>query len=278
MLGAALDGPRTARLLKKPAVTATDEHDVAAVFKDIDEEYMAAGKPKGGTSKRLRYITVKVVGDSIGLTVAIHPTRKRYNDAGIVRQLLERARRAGVRSRLHLLDRGFYMAEILSTLIKMDQPFIMPAVKNNGTVRAVEFYASGVRKAVQRYTVRGKGAEDTDPPKDRYLVFATNFSVRKARAMLAGIPKEYRRRWGIEIGYRVAKQVRPFTASRNPSVRLMLFYFTMILYNLWVVSGWIAGGCTAGTAGTGSDAYVRPPITMYRMMAAMYAACERMIM
>ena len=289
MLGSTLDDPRTARLLKKPVVTATDEHDVAAMFRDVDEEYMATGKPKGGTSKRLRYTTVKVVGGSIGLTVAIHPTGKRYNKAGIVRQLLERARRAGVRSKLHLLDRGFYSAEVLSTLIKIDQPFIMPAVKNSGTVSAIESHASGARKAVQQYTVRGKGAEatitlvivpkegakDTDPPKDRYLVFATNFSVRKARAMLAGIPKEYRRRWGIETGYRVAKQVRPFTSSRNPSVRLMLFCFTMILYNLWVISGWIAGGCTAGT---GSDAYARPPITMYRMMAAMYAACERMIM
>ena len=45
------------------------------------------------------------------------------------------------------------------------------------------------------------------------MVFATNVGLRKARAMLANIPGEYRGRRGIETGYRVAKQVRPFTSS-----------------------------------------------------------------
>ena len=78
--------------------------------------------------------------------------------------------------------------------------------------------------------------------------------------------------WGIETGYGVAKRVGPFTSNRNLPVWLILYHTTMILYRLWVISGWIAGG-TGGTGG----AYVHPPVTMCRMMVAICAAYERMI-
>ena len=103
-------------------------------------------------------------------------------------------------------------------------------------------------------------------------MFAMNFSMREARTKLANIPEVYRGRWGIETGYKVAKQIRPFTCSRNPSVRLVLFYFTMFLYTLWVISSWNAGGMD----GTNGGVHIRPPITIDRMMGALSTACKRM--
>ena len=286
ILEATLKHPQIIRRIRKPVITATDEHDVPVMFKDMVKEYMTTGKPKGGTSKHLRYTTVKIVNHSLPLTTAAHPTGKKYNKADIVRQLVETNRANGIISKIHLLDRGFYTAEVLHTLDSMNQPFIMPAKKNRKVMLAVEKYDKGIGKQVLRYTVRGKNAtatitlvilprkdaKESDPLKDRYLVFATNFSVREARTKLANIPEVYRDRWGIETGYRVAKRIRPFTCSRNPSVRLVLFYFTMFLYNLWVISGWNAGG-TDGT----NDVYIRPPITIDRMMATFNTACKRMI-
>ena len=79
MLSVTLNDPWTARMIKKPVITATDEYDVAAMFKDINEEYMATGKPKGGTRKRLRYSTLKVVALSgLGHT----PHRKKVQQGG----------------------------------------------------------------------------------------------------------------------------------------------------------------------------------------------------
>ena len=55
----------------------------------------------------------------------------------------------------------------------------------------------------------------------------------------------------------------------------------MILYNMWAISNRIAvGGGSEGSEGSedSSDAYVRPSITMYRMMAAFVAAIEEMIL
>lgn len=65
-------------MLKRPVVTATDEHDIPAMFKKINEKCMVAGISKGGISKHLRYTTAKIMGGSIGVTVAAYPTGKNY--------------------------------------------------------------------------------------------------------------------------------------------------------------------------------------------------------
>ena len=46
----------------------------------------------------------------------------------------------------------------------------------------------------------------------------------------------------------------------------------MFLYNLWVISGWNVGG----TDGANGDVYIRPLITMDRMVGALSTACKRM--
>ena len=53
ILEATLKHPQIVRMLKKPMITSSDEHDVPSMLKNMNEEYMAIGKPKGGTSKRL---------------------------------------------------------------------------------------------------------------------------------------------------------------------------------------------------------------------------------
>ena len=143
MLDITLDEPRRLGMFRKPVITATDEHDVPVHFERMDDEFMAAGKPKGGTSRMLRYTTVKVVKGSAGFTVVVHPTGKRYKRDVIAREMLERIRDAGIASRLHLLDRGFFTAKVLAMLIRMNQPFIMPAVRNRGVARVIARYHGG---------------------------------------------------------------------------------------------------------------------------------------
>jgi hypothetical protein len=47
------------------------------------------------------------------------------------------------------------------------------------------------------------------------------------------IPREYRRRWGIETTFRKVKEVFPMTTSPLPAIRLAHFMTATILYNLW---------------------------------------------
>ena len=61
MLEPTLKHTQIVRMLRKLVITASDEHDVPVMFKDMIEEYVATGKPKGGTSKHLGHPTVKIV-------------------------------------------------------------------------------------------------------------------------------------------------------------------------------------------------------------------------
>ena len=47
------------------------------------------------------------------------------------------------------------------------------------------------------------------------------------------IPREYRRRWGIETSFRKVKEVFPMTTSPSPAIRLAYFMVAMVLCNLW---------------------------------------------
>ena len=92
----------------------------------------------------------------MGLTVAIHLTGKKHNKADIVRLQLKQMKKTGVKSKMHLLDKGFCNTETIRALLNMKQPFIMPAVKTSKVKDLIESYATGTGKAVVRYTVRNK--------------------------------------------------------------------------------------------------------------------------
>ena len=76
-------------------------------------------------------------------------------------QLVETNRVSRIISKMHLLDRGFYTAEVLHTLNSINQPFIMSAKKNSKVMRAIEEYDKGTGKQMLWYTVCGKNAKAT---------------------------------------------------------------------------------------------------------------------
>jgi IS4 transposase len=50
------------------------------------------------------------------------------------------------------------------------------------------------------------------------------------------LPDDYRRRWGIETGYAGVEGFRARTTSRNHSLRLLYFYYALVLYNAWLLA------------------------------------------
>jgi putative transposase len=61
--------------------------------------------------------------------------------------------------------------------------------------------------------------------------FVTN--MNPDRMHTRKISKLYSKRWGIETSYRVKKDFRPKTTSKNYVIRLFYFLFSVCLYNLW---------------------------------------------
>jgi hypothetical protein len=64
-------------------------------------------------------------------------------------------------------------------------------------------------------------------------VFATNMSLSSDE--IKELYLLYSKRWGIETSYRMCNIFRTKTAATDYRIRLFLFLFSIILYNLWVL-------------------------------------------
>ena len=73
-----------------------------------------------------------------------------------------------------------------------------------------------------------------------FVVIQINWTPKK-------IYKRYRRRFGIECSYRMMRQVRVITTSKNPALRFFLLGLGLLLVNIWVRLRWIV----ARKAGSG---------------------------
>ena len=73
--------------------------------------------------------------------------------------------------------------------------------------------------------------------KDKYVAFLTNVRADSPKRLFKHIPKAYRARWGIEMGYRSVESIRAKTKSPKTAARLFLFYFTLVVINTWLYCG-----------------------------------------
>ena len=63
-----------------------------------------------------------------------------------------------------------------------------------------------------------------------FYAFATNMGIPPG-----SILKFYRKRWGIETGYRMIRKFLAKTTSKRHNIRLLYFYLAILLYNMWVL-------------------------------------------
>jgi len=172
-------------------------------------------------------------------------TRDRFNP-DFVRKTMRKCARLRIGACLYLLEREFYAADVMREIRDGRRHFVMPAKKDAGIRRAITEHAQGLRGAVSRYTVGGTGGftfrlvivpapgrSDAGCVFDRYHVFATSLPCGTPGEALRRIPEQYRKRWGIETGYRSSKGIRARTTSRSPSVRMLLFTLSLVPADIW---------------------------------------------
>ncbi len=111
-------------------------------------------------------------------------------------------------------------------------------------------YVEGKREFISEYTMgsgddsckftlvifrKAVSEKETDPLK-KYIAFATNIPKGDILWNISKLPKDYRMRWGLESGYIGAGVLRARTTSKNHSLRLLYFYYALILYNAWLLT------------------------------------------
>jgi hypothetical protein len=234
------------RVFKKPAIAAIDLTD-DPYYGEYNNRVRRSRRDRG-TNLFYTYASLHVVEHGRRVTVFEIPVHQLDDHALVVGRLINAAKERGIRIRILLIDRGFYSVDVMRKLDEMGVRYLMPAIKNERVKRAIEEHHKGqipnmikfsIRNALEHQAFFGlmiypkKGAKDTDPIHERYIVFATNMRYREAFRLFLTIPDEYRKRWGIETGYRVQNQVKAKTTSTNFTVRLVYQILSVIVYNVW---------------------------------------------
>lgn len=227
---------RARHLFTKPAVLAIDLHDIP-YYGDRNNVWVVGTKKKAGTHYAFRYATIDVVEEGRRFTLGVIPMKCTDEMHEAVKQLISCAMKY-VRIRLVLLDRGFFNVKCINALKEMRMRYLMPAVKNKKIAALIDEGKFERPLSIDYVMGDDEKAEFTllllDDEKKECISFATNLRL-DAEKCNSVIPEEYRARWGIETGYRVKKDFRPFTTSRSAVVRQLFFFLSVLFYNLWVL-------------------------------------------
>jgi putative transposase len=220
---------------------------------DLKEIYR--GQAKHGTSHFHAYASLYLVCQGQRFTVALTRVELGESMKVVVQRLLGWGRRAGIRPKLLLLDRGFYSVAVISYLKRARVPFLMPAVARGRKPEAGS-PATGIRAF--RLRKRGGWGEhtlcsDKQRTKVQIAVCCGNYRGQWKRhgryawvyaywgfqpGSLRWVADTYRQRFGIETSYRQMHQGRIKTCTRSPLLRYLYVAIALILRNVWVWLHW----------------------------------------
>ena len=238
-----LKAARTGKMLRRGGTVAVDLTNIAYYGRRLKEETVKAN-PKNGTSRFLVHAVVHSVGNCCDVPPGSVRVTKEDKMDTILPRILKRLDRAGARPGLLLADRGFFPASCINEPRRSSRRFLMPAVKNKRVKKAIlehhddrkgdasTFHISNSdgRRAGSSLLIVEKEKLDKDAgTTDGYAVFATTTLCRMREELIETLPETYRRRWIVETGFRVVRDVFGKTRSNAPHVRLLL-------YNLWLLA------------------------------------------
>ncbi len=221
---------------------------------------------KNGTDRFEAYAAMQAVAGPVNAVPDCARFARGTDNADFMRRFVHILDRRKIRPRLVPVDREFFAVDVMPAPNGLRKRFLMPAVKTSGIKRAVPEHHRGKRAAVPQYAMKNAAgqsaayllpiqrvrkwsdADDCEPGKKggkkrtrdqkivaMYAVFATSLGAARVRRGMRRLPEDCRRRWGIEAGYRQIEEVRPRTTSRDLAFRLMLFYASLFMYNMWAI-------------------------------------------
>ena len=164
-------------------------------------------------------------------------------------ELLAEAKTCDVCIDLVLLGKGFCWREVIAALKTSGYKFLVAAKRGKPVKEAILTYFRTGKGQVRVFS-RGKGEgkvtfnlsihrfkkrrrRRVGNILELYGAFAANLGVKAALRVWEKLPREYRKRWGIETGYRVDIGFRAKTTSTDENLRFVYYQYMVFLENLW---------------------------------------------
>lgn len=210
-----------------------------------DKDEICRGKAKSGTTHFHTYATLSVVHHQKRYELALTFVWADESMDQVVQRLILQVQTLGLRIRRAYLDKGFCGKEVFHFLRGQRIPYLIPIPKRgkSGGIRGLCVGRCSCRTSYT-FNANTQRAYTTDVvlicryPKGRYGRHQVEWFAYAAWGMdhigLHQIFDLYRRRFGMESGYRQMHQVRARTTSRNPALRLLLVGLALILYNVYI--------------------------------------------
>jgi len=218
----------------------------------LSESEVRRGPAKSGTTHFHSYATVAIVHDQRRYELAVTFVWADETMGQVVERVIALIRRLNLRVKRLYLDKGFCSQGVFSVLRRHRWPYLIPIpVRGKKDERGV--YQGGIGRLFtgqcSYYTRYTFNADAADAYTTDVAIVRTYSAGRYGRHRAAWfayavygvkhIPPNqiftlYRRRFGIESGYRQLEQVRARTASASPALRLVLVGLALILLNVYM--------------------------------------------
>jgi hypothetical protein len=221
----------------------------------LDDLTIYRGQRKAGTRSFFAYATAYVLLHGQRFTLAVTPVTRSERLKDVLQELLHPVSKAGLKTGLLLLDRGFYNAEIINYLQRARRPFLMPVtchgrgadhpqgpsgsmvfklMKKSGWFTHTVGDPKKKGRATARVSIcvkRGRTTDRHGRKKWHTWVYAY-WGITPKR--VDWVKKTYRKRFGIETSYRQMNQCRIRTTTKKFNVRFFYVAIGLLLRNLWV--------------------------------------------
>jgi hypothetical protein len=137
-------------VFKRKAVVAID-YTRDLFYGNPNTKNVVGGKQEKGTTWGYSYASIDVVEAGRRLTLYTMTVSQFTEKAQAVEKLITEAKARGVHIDIVLLDRAFFTIDVITTLLKLNVRFIIPAVQNNKVKEAMLYYDK--KEPTKRFTL-----------------------------------------------------------------------------------------------------------------------------
>lgn len=239
-------------LRERPQELALDFHDEPYYGHDDPddpENWVCRGEARAGTTRFYRCATAYLLLHDVRLTVAVVFVKPSMDTLTVLKRLLSAVRRAGLTLKCLFADKGFCSIPVLRYLSHCHIPAII-AMPIRGKQAGSRALCRGQKSYRTTYTLQSAAHGKLTVPVAVVRTYQRRRSgQRQLRWLLyvclgVGTPlvqvrRRYRRRFGIESGYRLMEQVRARTTTPNPALRFLLMGVALLIVNMWIRLHWL---------------------------------------